>query len=83
MFPTTKTSSLDEDRFESNLQWKVEIELGKNEGNLSDIFFGDVFPCIKGHTQLINDHYSSNFPPYYDIVRHNKIKFHNKDSNDP
>jgi len=62
--------------------WKKIAEVDEN-ANLNEIYFDHFFPCIKGHTKLIDEYHSSINSPYYSTVQHDNIKFYDPEADDP
>ena len=51
--------------------------------NLNEAFFDGFFPCVIGHTKLIDKFHSNPNYPYYDAVKNERIKFYNENVEDP
>ena len=49
--------------FQSDVEWKKEIELIPNGENLLEVRFEHFFPSAKPHYKLINQFYSSQRSP--------------------
>jgi len=68
---------------------KAEFRIGTdwNDKNdmppLSQIFFDHFMPCIKGHGIILDNFYSDQRAPYYETVKHEKIRYHDADADDP
>ena len=59
--------------FELDVEWKKDIAIDEEDGNLADIFFDEFFPCIEGHGELIDDYHSNKNSPYHNTVQHDRI----------
>ena len=69
--------------FESDAEWKKDIELNPNDDNLAELHFEHLFLCVKGNTKLIDEFNYSRKSPCYSSVKHDKIKFNQQDHVDP
>ena len=69
--------------FESDVEWKKDIELHPNDNNIVDACFEHFCPCVKGHSKLIYGHNSSRNSPYCSSVKYEKIFFYQLDHVDP
>jgi hypothetical protein len=58
----------------NNVEFQQDIELDDDNG-LCDIFFEEVFPCIKGHGKLMDEFHSNTKSPYFLAVFNDGISF--------
>ena len=56
--------------FESDVDWKKDIELRPNVNDVSEVRFEHLFQRTTWHDKLIDEHYSYRRCPYYSCVKH-------------
>jgi hypothetical protein len=54
-----------------------------DDTKLDDIFFKHIFPSIEGHSKKLDKYFADPKAEFYETVKHDKLKFHDEDAEDP
>jgi hypothetical protein len=54
-----------------------------DDTKLVDIFSKDIFPSIEVHAKTLGKYLEDPKAKFYETVKHNNIKFHDEDAEDP
>ena len=78
----TESVDWDEVDLAGETEWRKKIAVD-HKSNLNNVFFENFPPCVAGHSKLIDEYHSSRDSTYHSTAKHDKIKFHDPDADDP
>jgi hypothetical protein len=79
----TEHITKDQDPLKYPNELDIQHDINFDEEKFDTILFRDFFPSISGHARLMDEYLADTRATYYATVKHNRIKFHDNEDDDP